>query len=95
MIQCLANVNTVYTRTRLFIDIVQQQWLPLPSQLIHYLYDVPTLLRHLWRDLFTVQGLVMIHKAHILLILLFLVLYFLSPFDIIPEAVVGVLGKPR
>ncbi len=59
---------------------------------MHYLYDMPTLLRHLWHDLFTVRGLLLIHKIHIATILLFLLLYFLSPLDIIPESVVGVLG---
>ncbi len=59
---------------------------------MHYLYDMPTLLRHLWQDLFTVRGLLLIHKIHIATILIFLLLYFLSPFDIIPESVVGILG---
>lgn len=61
-------------------------------QLLHYLYDVPTLLRHIWRNLFTLQGLVMLYKLHILFILLLLLLYFLSPLDLIPEAVFGILG---
>ena len=46
----------------------------------------------MWRHLFTVQGLVVLHKLHVLLIVVFLCLYLISPLDIIPEAVFGVLG---
>lgn len=59
---------------------------------MHYLYDVPTLLRHLWHDLFTVRGLILINKLHLLFIVVFLLIYFLSPLDLVPEGVVGVLG---
>ena len=38
------------------------------------------------------QGLVVLHKLHVLLIVVFLCLYLISPLDIIPEAVFGVLG---
>ena len=62
------------------------------TQLIHYLYDVPILLRHLWRELFTIRGLVIIRRLHLLLILVLIVVYLVSPLDLLPEAVFGVLG---
>ena len=65
---------------------------PLCLQLLHYLYDAPILLRHIWRDLFTLRGLVVLYRLHILLILVFLLFYLLSPLDLIPEAVFGVIG---
>ena len=57
-----------------------------------YLRDIPTLLRHLWRDLFTVHGLVCITRLHILFVFTALIFYFLLPLDILPEAALGVLG---
>ena len=57
-----------------------------------YFNDVPVILSHLWRHLFTLQGLVVLHKLHILMILVFLALYLISPLDIIPEAMFGLLG---
>ena len=59
---------------------------------MHYLYDVPTILTHLWRNLFTVRGLLFIYKLHILFILVLVVLYLLSPFDLLPEIMLGMLG---
>lgn len=59
---------------------------------MHYIYDVPVLLRHMWRGLFTVRGLVVLHKLHLIFILLLIVIYLLSPFDLLPEAVLGVIG---
>ena len=61
-------------------------------QLIHYIYDVPILLRHLWRELFTIRGLIIIRRLHLLLILVLIVVYIVSPLDLLPEAVFGVLG---
>ena len=63
-----------------------------PPQLMHYLYDVPTILTHMWRNLFTVQGLVLIYRLHILLIIAIVALYLISPFDLLPEVVLGAVG---
>ena len=60
-----------------------------PAQLLHYVYDAPVLLWHLWRALFTLRGLVLLRLT---LILLFLLAYVLSPLDLLPEAVFGLLG---
>ena len=57
-----------------------------------YLYDIPPLMRHLWRDLFTVGGLLCIHRLHILIVLCLLLLYVVLPLDILPESVFGLIG---
>ena len=59
---------------------------------MHYVYDVPTLLRHLWRELFTIRGLLLIRRLHLIFILLLIVVYLASPLDLLPEAVFGILG---
>ena len=57
-----------------------------------YIYDLPTLMRYLWADLFTANGLLCIHRLHILLVLMLLILYILMPLDILPESVLGMVG---
>lgn len=59
------------------------------QQLMHHIYDVPMLLWHMWRALFTLRGLVLLRLT---LLLSFLLLYTLSPLDILPEAAFGLLG---
>ena len=56
------------------------------------MYDVPVIAGHVWRLLFTAQGVVLLYRLHILLLLLLLALYLLSPLDLVPEAVFGILG---
>ena len=58
----------------------------------NYLYDVPTLLKHLWRELFSERGPFLIRKLYLGYALILLAMYLLSPFDIIPESVFGLLG---
>lgn len=57
-----------------------------------YIYDLPTLLRQLFRDLFSVGGLVWVLRLRIILCFFAAALYFVSPLDIIPESVFGFLG---
>ena len=61
-------------------------------QLMHYVYDIPALLRHLVRELFTIRGLILIRRLHLVLILVLLLVYLILPLDLLPEAVFGVLG---
>lgn len=46
----------------------------------------------MFRNFFSVSGLVLMLRARIAMYLFIVVLYILSPFDIIPESVIGVLG---
>uniref|UniRef100_A0A3P8V0V3 E3 ubiquitin-protein ligase RNF170 n=1 Tax=Cynoglossus semilaevis TaxID=244447 RepID=A0A3P8V0V3_CYNSE len=63
-----------------------------PRSLIDRLRDVPTLLRHLFREMFSVGGLFWMFRIRILLCLVGAITYLASPLDILPEALFGLLG---
>ena len=46
----------------------------------------------MFRNLFSVSGLVFMLRLRIFLYLILVVVYIVLPFDIIPEAVAGILG---
>lgn len=62
------------------------------SQLMDRLRDVPTLLRHAFREMFSVGGLFWMFRIRILLCLVGALTYLASPLDILPEALFGLLG---
>lgn len=61
-------------------------------QWMDYIRDLPTLLRHAMSDFFTVGGLVFMFRLRILVCFLAAFFYFISPLDIIPEAIFGIFG---
>lgn len=61
-------------------------------QFMDRLRDVPTLLRHAFREMFTVGGLFWMFRIRILLCLIGAITYLASPLDILPEALFGLLG---
>ncbi|XP_062510176.1 E3 ubiquitin-protein ligase RNF170-like [Corticium candelabrum] len=63
-----------------------------PRPLLDYLYDMPTLIRHLGRELFSVSGLVWMVWVRIVMCLFAAIIYFILPVDLLPEAVFGLLG---
>lgn len=63
-----------------------------PRPLMDYLWDLPALLRHLLREFFSVGGLVIMFRARIVLCVMAIIVYLISPLDILPEAVLGLLG---
>ncbi|XP_075681636.1 E3 ubiquitin-protein ligase RNF170 [Rhinoderma darwinii] len=63
-----------------------------PRSLMDRIMDLPTLLRHAFREMFSVGGLFQMFRIRIVLCLLGAIFYLVSPLDIIPEAVFGVLG---
>nr|XP_022313727.1 E3 ubiquitin-protein ligase RNF170-like [Crassostrea virginica] len=63
-----------------------------PRPLMDYLRDLPTLLRHAFSEFFSVGGLIWMFRVRIIAIFLAALFYFISPLDIIPEAVFGILG---
>lgn len=64
----------------------------IPRPWMDYIYDLPTLLRQLFTELFSVGGLVWVLRLRIILCFCAAALYFVSPLDIIPESVFGFLG---
>lgn len=63
-----------------------------PRSIREHLQDLPTLLRHAIAEFFTVGGLIWMFRLRIIVCFLAALLYFISPLDIIPEAVFGIFG---
>jgi len=63
-----------------------------PRPILDYIMDFPVLARHMFRNLFSVSGLVVMLRLRIILYLFIVLVYILSPLDIIPESVLGLLG---
>ncbi|XP_067295903.1 E3 ubiquitin-protein ligase RNF170 [Pseudorasbora parva] len=63
-----------------------------PRSLPDRLRDVPTLLRHAFRELFSVGGLFWMFRLRILLCVLAALAYLASPLDLLPEGALGLLG---
>ena len=61
-------------------------------QWLDYLRDMLTLLRHLVTEFFSFGGMVVVFRLRVLLYFAAALFYFLSPLDIIPEAVFGIFG---
>ena len=91
------SITLIYVTSAVFVkcnnlrlELIHKLYLIL--QLMDYIYDLPTLLRQLFRDLFSVGGLVWVLRLRIILCFFAAALYFVSPLDIIPESVFGFLG---
>ena len=60
---------------------------------MEYITDVPELVRRIFMQLFSGRdGIRLVYTIRMVCLLLGSVMYVLSPFDIIPEAVFGLLG---
>ncbi|KAL4235877.1 hypothetical protein ACF0H5_004266 [Mactra antiquata] len=77
-------VNSIYQYNRRFSGE--------PRAWIDYVRDLPTLLRHAVSEFFTVGGLVFMFRVRIMILFIAALLYFVSPLDIIPEALFGIFG---
>ena len=63
-----------------------------PRSFIEQLYDTPAFLRHLFHAFFTPGVLHLTYSIRIVMVLIALLVYVVSPLDIIPESVFGVFG---
>ncbi|XP_074065150.1 E3 ubiquitin-protein ligase RNF170 isoform X2 [Macrotis lagotis] len=63
-----------------------------PRSIVERIMDLPTLLRHAFREMFSVGGLFWMFRIRILLCLLGAFFYLISPLDFVPEALFGILG---
>lgn len=63
-----------------------------PRDWLDYLWDLPTLLRHASTEFFSVGGLMYMFRLRIFLCFFAGIMYLISPLDMIPEAVFGILG---
>ena len=57
-----------------------------------HIRDLPVLLRHLWSFIWTGEGLTWLFRLRIYTLGAMAGVYLLSPFDIVPEAVFGIIG---
>ncbi|XP_023070205.1 E3 ubiquitin-protein ligase RNF170 isoform X4 [Piliocolobus tephrosceles] len=63
-----------------------------PRSIIERIMDLPTLLRHAFREMFSVGGLFWMFRIRIILCLMGAFFYLISPLDFVPEALFGILG---
>uniref|UniRef100_A0A915BXV5 E3 ubiquitin-protein ligase RNF170 n=1 Tax=Parascaris univalens TaxID=6257 RepID=A0A915BXV5_PARUN len=63
-----------------------------PRPLVDYIRDLPVLLPYMLRTLLSVNGLMWMFRIRVFLCLTGVLIYVLSPFDILPESALGVLG---
>ena len=63
-----------------------------PYQIMERIMDLPTLLRHAFREMFSVGGLFWMFRIRIILCLMGAFFYLISPLDFVPEALFGILG---
>ncbi|XP_019372675.1 PREDICTED: E3 ubiquitin-protein ligase RNF170-like isoform X2 [Gavialis gangeticus] len=63
-----------------------------PRSIMERIMDLPTLLRHAFREMFSVGGLFWMFRIRIFLCLVGALLYLASPLDFLPEALFGILG---
>uniref|UniRef100_A0A8C2TJD6 E3 ubiquitin-protein ligase RNF170 n=2 Tax=Coturnix japonica TaxID=93934 RepID=A0A8C2TJD6_COTJA len=63
-----------------------------PRSIMERIMDLPTLLRHAFREMFSVGDLFWIFRIRIFLCLFGAFLYLASPLDFLPEALFGILG---
>ncbi|KAF2982625.1 hypothetical protein EK904_010252 [Melospiza melodia maxima] len=61
-------------------------------KILERIMDLPTLLRHAFREMFSVGGLFWMFRIRIFLCLIGALLYLASPLDFLPEALFGILG---
>ena len=61
-------------------------------QWMDFLTDLPTLLRHVYYEFFTVGGLIWMFRFRVVVCFVTALFYLMSPLDILPEAVFGFLG---
>ena len=54
--------------------------------------DGPTILRHVFSEMFSTSGLSYYNRLWIILILILVLVYFVSPIDILPELILGPIG---
>jgi len=63
-----------------------------PRSVVEQVRDLPMLLRHLVAYLFTGEGLHLAFQLRVYVLAAFCLVYLLSPLDLLPEAVFGLLG---
>ncbi|XP_055946466.1 E3 ubiquitin-protein ligase RNF170-like isoform X1 [Argiope bruennichi] len=96
LLQCFTNSSDLSSteRVRLLEEIndYNRHYSGEPRPWLDYLWDLPTLLRHAGSEFFSVGGIMYMFRLRIFLCFIAAVMYLISPLDMIPEAVFGILG---
>lgn len=81
-------------RARLLRDIndYNRRYSGEPRPWLDHLRDLPTLLRHAGSEFFSVGGIMYMFRLRIVLCFVAAIMYLVSPLDMIPEAIFGILG---
>lgn len=74
------------------IEQFNRRFSGVPRTLSEYMADLPSLARALGQELTSLRLFYIISRARIVFALIVAAIYLLSPFDIVPEAIFGVLG---
>ncbi|XP_045581038.1 E3 ubiquitin-protein ligase RNF170 [Procambarus clarkii] len=89
-----AELQEVEERERIMVDVQQynRMYSEHPRSFYGQLQDLPTILRHIWAELFTWRGIEMLSRFRFLICVATAILYAITPIDLIPEAFLGLLG---
>ena len=89
-----AEPNDVETRDKIKTDVYtyNRRYSGEPRSVVEQVRDLPMLLRHLVVYLFSGEGLHFAYQLRVLVLALFWIVYLLSPLDLLPEAVFGLIG---
>ncbi|KAL3224337.1 hypothetical protein MRX96_049527 [Rhipicephalus microplus] len=81
-------------RARLLRDIndYNRRYSGEPRPWLDHLRDLPTLLRHVGSEFFSMGGIMYMFRLRIVLCFVAAIMYLISPLDMIPEAIFGILG---
>lgn len=63
-----------------------------PRSLVEKIRDLPSILDHFWQNFTVVNGLGMLFHGRMFLYVIMFVAYFLMPFDLLPESLLGIFG---
>ncbi|CAF0835240.1 unnamed protein product [Adineta ricciae] len=63
-----------------------------PRTWLEYFYDIPVLIPHIIRQIFSSEGLALAYRVRTLLIIVTVIAYVISPLDILPESLLGIFG---
>ncbi|CAF4515018.1 unnamed protein product [Rotaria socialis] len=77
-------VNGVKDFNRRFSS-AQRTWL-------EYFYDIPVLIPYIIRQVFSTEGLALAYRLRAIVLMIVVIAYVISPFDILPESVLGIFG---